>query len=155
MQAPQFTMQAPQFTIQAEGAANSQAAPQTRTTALKACMQQCQGMLAGHTLMSVAYLSYIGCLRTASSGSVSDKRKIAGVLGGMGPEATVDFTASHARASGTHADVAREEDMNRVFGDLGQRSERLEVLVNNAGIAGPTACVEDIDPDVCPLRVRR
>lgn len=44
----------------------------------------------------------------------------------------------------TVADVASASDADRVYADLAQRHDRLDVLINNAGIAGPTAAVEDV-----------
>jgi NAD(P)-dependent dehydrogenase (short-subunit alcohol dehydrogenase family) len=46
----------------------------------------------------------------------------------------------------TQADVARIDDVERLFIDVLRELGGLDVLVNNAGIAGPTAKVEDIDP---------
>ena len=46
----------------------------------------------------------------------------------------------------TLADVSRPAQVERLFNELESRWERLDVLVNNAGIAGPTAPVEEIDP---------
>src|SRR5437868_4407817 len=46
----------------------------------------------------------------------------------------------------TRADVANLQDVERLFADAERRLGGLDVLVNNAGIAGPTAKVEDIDP---------
>lgn len=47
----------------------------------------------------------------------------------------------------TRADVSSVRDIDRTFADLTKIYGRLDVLVNNAGIAGPTAAVEDIEPD--------
>jgi len=46
----------------------------------------------------------------------------------------------------TKADVASVADVDRLFEDVKRVLGGLDVLVNNAGIAGPTAKVEDIDP---------
>jgi NAD(P)-dependent dehydrogenase (short-subunit alcohol dehydrogenase family) len=46
----------------------------------------------------------------------------------------------------TRADVSSVEDVERLFHDAEQHLGGLDVLVNNAGIAGPTAKVEDISP---------
>jgi NAD(P)-dependent dehydrogenase (short-subunit alcohol dehydrogenase family) len=46
----------------------------------------------------------------------------------------------------TVADVARLDDVERLFADVRRELGGLDVLVNNAGIAGPTARVEDIAP---------
>jgi len=47
----------------------------------------------------------------------------------------------------TVADVAKLADVDRLFADLKRALGGLDVLVNNAGIAGPTAKVEDIKPE--------
>jgi NAD(P)-dependent dehydrogenase (short-subunit alcohol dehydrogenase family) len=49
--------------------------------------------------------------------------------------------------SRTLADVSRREDVDRLFTDVKRELGGLDVLVNNAGIAGPTAKVEDIRPE--------
>jgi NAD(P)-dependent dehydrogenase (short-subunit alcohol dehydrogenase family) len=47
----------------------------------------------------------------------------------------------------SRADVASLADVDRLFGDVQRHLGGLDVLVNNAGIAGPTAKVEDIRPE--------
>jgi NAD(P)-dependent dehydrogenase (short-subunit alcohol dehydrogenase family) len=47
----------------------------------------------------------------------------------------------------TRADVASLDDVERLFADVQRQLGGLDVLVNNAGIAGPTAKVEDIRPE--------
>jgi NAD(P)-dependent dehydrogenase (short-subunit alcohol dehydrogenase family) len=49
-------------------------------------------------------------------------------------------------ASATHCDVADYQQVENVYNDLKLKYGRLDLLVNNAGIAGPTAKVEDITP---------
>ncbi|MGO2240371.1 MAG: SDR family oxidoreductase [Halomonas sp.] len=46
----------------------------------------------------------------------------------------------------TQADVSQEADVDRLFEDAAHLGG-LDVVVNNAGIAGPTASIEDIDPE--------
>jgi NAD(P)-dependent dehydrogenase (short-subunit alcohol dehydrogenase family) len=46
---------------------------------------------------------------------------------------------AHAEISATVADVARSQDVARIFDDVKRELGGLDVLVNNAGIAGPTA----------------
>ncbi len=50
-------------------------------------------------------------------------------------------------ATFTQADVSDKAQVERVFSDLRDKHGRLDVLVNNAGISGPVARVEDMDPD--------
>ena len=49
--------------------------------------------------------------------------------------------------SQTLADVARLEDVEHLFVEVKKFLGGLDVLINNAGIAGPTAKVEDIRPE--------
>ncbi len=58
-----------------------------------------------------------------------------------------DFLAANSGASATQADVSIAEQVDQVFSDLESKYDGLNVLVNNAGIAGPTAAVEDIAVD--------
>jgi len=44
------------------------------------------------------------------------------------------------------ADVSRVDEVDRLFADVKRELGGLDVLINNAGIAGPTAKVEDIQP---------
>ena len=48
--------------------------------------------------------------------------------------------------TGTLADVADEAEVDRLFDEAELALHGLDVLVNNAGIAGPTGAVEEIDP---------
>ena len=60
-------------------------------------------------------------------------------------EAAVDdLRRAHPAIRATCADVTSDADMERFFGDIG---DSLDVLINNAGIAGPTARCEAIEPD--------
>ena len=47
--------------------------------------------------------------------------------------------------TGTIGDASRVEDVDRVFDDVSARFGGLDLLVNNAGIAGPTGRVDRID----------
>jgi NAD(P)-dependent dehydrogenase (short-subunit alcohol dehydrogenase family) len=50
------------------------------------------------------------------------------------------------RSTQTRADVASLADVERLFEDVRRHLGGLDVLVNNAGIAGPTGRVEDLEP---------
>src|SRR5262245_37257672 len=49
--------------------------------------------------------------------------------------------------SGSVADVSNVQQVERIFHDVRQSLGGLDVMVNNAGIAGPTCAVEDIAPE--------
>ena len=49
--------------------------------------------------------------------------------------------------NGTPCDVSDEYQVDQLFKEMSDSFGGLEILVNNAGIAGPTAPVEEIDPD--------
>ncbi len=58
--------------------------------------------------------------------------------------ALADAKQSLPTVTQTVADVAKPADVDRLFADAERALGGLDVLVNNAGIAGPTAKVEDI-----------
>jgi NAD(P)-dependent dehydrogenase (short-subunit alcohol dehydrogenase family) len=62
-------------------------------------------------------------------------------------EAALDaFGSEQPEVSRSLADVSHTGDVDRLFADVRRELGGLDVLVNNAGIAGPTAKVEDIQP---------
>jgi len=63
------------------------------------------------------------------------------------PERLAQALSQQPEMSGSVADVGDARQVDLVFDDLRQSLGGLDVLVNNAGIAGPTAAVEDISPD--------
>ncbi len=58
-----------------------------------------------------------------------------------------EFLASNGRATATLADVGDGRAASRVIDELQQHYGRLDVLINNAGIAGPTGALEQHDED--------
>jgi NAD(P)-dependent dehydrogenase (short-subunit alcohol dehydrogenase family) len=62
-------------------------------------------------------------------------------------DATLEtFNKAHPQAGAIKADVSNEADVARMFAAIKAELGGLDALVNNAGIAGPTGAVEDIDP---------
>ena len=61
-------------------------------------------------------------------------------------EFIADYRGAHKDALVTKADVSSENDVARLFADIGASLGGLDALINNAGIAGPTGGVEDITP---------
>ena len=62
------------------------------------------------------------------------------------PEAVSALEKSDPQIGASVADIADRDDVESLFSAIRQKYKRLDVLVNNAGIAGPTAAIEDIDP---------
>jgi len=63
-------------------------------------------------------------------------------------QALLDDAVKNGLATGASlCDVSRPDQVKAMFDDIHQRYARLDVLINNAGIAGPTATLEDIDID--------
>jgi NAD(P)-dependent dehydrogenase (short-subunit alcohol dehydrogenase family) len=60
--------------------------------------------------------------------------------------ALADFAKTFPQAHAVKADVSSEEDVDRMFAALREKVGGLDALINNAGVAGPTGAVEDIDP---------
>lgn len=63
----------------------------------------------------------------------------------LSADALDEFLATNPGATGTVADVADPGHVDMVYKELREQHNGLDVLVNNAGIAGPTAPLEEID----------
>jgi NAD(P)-dependent dehydrogenase (short-subunit alcohol dehydrogenase family) len=93
-------------------------------------------------------------LVTAAASGIG--RAIAEVFAGAGAHVHIcdidlsaieKFRADHPGITATVTDVADPDAVDRLFDDAQKALGGLDVLVNNAGIAGPTSPVEDIDPN--------
>src|SRR5215469_2297094 len=62
------------------------------------------------------------------------------------PKALQAFQAEQPAANAMLADVADAAEIDRLFDAVLQTFSGIDVVVNNAGIAGPTANVEDCGP---------
>jgi NAD(P)-dependent dehydrogenase (short-subunit alcohol dehydrogenase family) len=58
-----------------------------------------------------------------------------------------EFRAAHPHVGATRADVSDPEQVDRLFVAVEADLGGLDILVANAGIAGPTAAVEDVTPE--------
>jgi NAD(P)-dependent dehydrogenase (short-subunit alcohol dehydrogenase family) len=56
------------------------------------------------------------------------------------------FATAHPHAGSTRADVASELDVDRLFDEAAGTLGGLDALINNAGVAGPTGKIEELDP---------
>ena len=61
-------------------------------------------------------------------------------------EMIAGFIAANPSATATHADVSSITDVDRVFDEFKQHYGTLDTLINNAGIAGPVANVDEVEP---------
>ncbi len=67
-------------------------------------------------------------------------------IGDVAPELLTKFRDAYPAAVAVEADVAVEGDVDRLFETAAHELGGLDALVNNAGIAGPTGGVDEIDP---------
>jgi NAD(P)-dependent dehydrogenase (short-subunit alcohol dehydrogenase family) len=89
-----------------------------------------------------------------TAGAAGIGRAIVEVLVGAGARVHIcDVDAEELSACGralsvgtTQADVSSETDVDRLFDEARATLGGLDVLVNNAGVAGPTGAVEEISP---------
>jgi len=65
----------------------------------------------------------------------------------INPAAVDAIKQKHPRIHAGVADVGKREDVDAVMADAAEKLGGLDLLINNAGIAGPTGAVEDIDAD--------
>ncbi len=97
-----------------------------------------------------------GLRSVVTAGAAGIGRAIAGALIALEARVIVsdideaalgDFRATHPDHRAVHADAGSEAGMGRLFEAVREDFGGLDLLVNNAGIAGPTAAVEDISTD--------
>jgi len=105
-------------------------------------------------IASLAIAPGLRCLVTAGAGGIGRAITEALIAAGahvhicdVDEAALAAFAAAHAGHGTTRADVAHEDDVARLFGDAQASLGGLDVLVNNAGIAGPTGGVHEIAVD--------
>jgi len=69
------------------------------------------------------------------------------VVSDIDDAALADFATAHPDHRAVHADAGSEAGMRQLFSAVRDELGGLDLLVNNAGIAGPTAAVEDISTE--------
>ena len=57
------------------------------------------------------------------------------------------FLAENPKATATLANIGKRMDVDRVFAELLEHYRQLDLLINNAGIAGPAVPIEECDED--------
>lgn len=105
--------------------------------------------------MSMKYEGIAGQRVVVTAGAAGIGRAISDLLIEAGAKvqicdidesALADFATAHPDAGAELADVAAEADVDRLFDAVAESLGGLDALINNAGIAGPTAAIEDTDP---------
>ena len=96
--------------------------------------------LHGHRVLVTAGASGIG-LATARAFVAEGARVL---VCDVDREALDALGRSDAAISAVECDVSRPDQVDRMFDDVRSRLDGLDALVNNAGIAGPTAACEDV-----------
>lgn len=82
-----------------------------------------------------------GIGRTIAEAFIADGAKV--IVCDSATDAIADFSTANPSATTIQADVSNTDDVDRIFAGISQ----LDVLVNNAGISGPSAGVEDVATD--------
>jgi len=57
------------------------------------------------------------------------------------------FSAKNPQIEAHHIDVSNESEIKSFFNDIKDKFNSIDVLINNAGVSGPSGKVEDIDFD--------
>ncbi|MFM7785496.1 MAG: SDR family oxidoreductase, partial [Gammaproteobacteria bacterium] len=65
----------------------------------------------------------------------------------VSPEALTNLARENPAIGASRADVSAVADVDALFTEIEARYGRLDVLVNNAGISGPSAPVEEVSPE--------
>jgi NAD(P)-dependent dehydrogenase (short-subunit alcohol dehydrogenase family) len=97
--------------------------------------------LNGHRVLVTAGASGIG-LATARAFAAEGARV---VVCDVNRDALAALATHDAAIAGLDADVSKPADVARLFDEVDARLGGLDTLVNNAGIAGPTAACEDVE----------
>lgn len=58
-----------------------------------------------------------------------------------------DFLAANPNATASLTDVSKPDQVEQLFAEFSEHYDHIDILINNAGIAGPTGKVQDLDID--------
>lgn len=96
--------------------------------------------LAGHNVLVTAGASGIGAVVAQRFSEAGAQVHVCDI----DVRAVEKFAAAHTQIETSVCDVADEKAVDRLFGELAARLPKLDTLVNNAGIAGPTGKVDSL-----------
>jgi NAD(P)-dependent dehydrogenase (short-subunit alcohol dehydrogenase family) len=100
------------------------------------------GALAGQRVVITAGASGIG--RAIADLLLANGVKVA--ICDVGKEFLAAYRKAHPGSPAVAADVSSEKDVDKLFKTVAKELGGLDALINNAGIAGPTGGVDEIDP---------
>ncbi|HEY8017557.1 MAG TPA: SDR family oxidoreductase [Dongiaceae bacterium] len=101
-----------------------------------------RGALAGQRVVITAGASGIG--RAIADLLLANGAKVA--ICDVGKEFLAAYRKAHPGSPAVAADVSSEKDVDKLFKTVAKELGGLDALINNAGIAGPTGGVDEIDP---------
>jgi NAD(P)-dependent dehydrogenase (short-subunit alcohol dehydrogenase family) len=105
--------------------------------------QRIAGIKTGLRCVVTAGAGGIG--RAIANGLIAHGARV--IVSDIGEAALGDFSTTHPEHRAVHADAGSEAGMGQLFDAVRKDFGGLDLLVNNAGIAGPTAAVEDISTE--------
>ncbi len=101
-----------------------------------------EGGVAGQRIVVTAGASGIG--RAIADLLLANGAKVA--ICDVGKDFLSDYRKAHPDSPAVAADVSSETDVDKLFKTVAKELGGLDALINNAGIAGPTGGVDEIDP---------
>ena len=105
--------------------------------------REMRGFKPGLKVMISAGAAGIGCIMAKTFADRGAKVHICDI----DDAALNDLAAKRSDISSFKADIADEDQVNAWFDVAETKLDGLDVLINNAGIAGPTAPIDEIAPD--------